>query len=726
MRFSLLIVILLATAASAAEPAYTTPKRPALPTVKNKSWCRTPVDRFILSGLEEREIQPSPAADRRTLIRRVSFDLTGLPPTPGQVQNFLNDRRPDAYERMVDQTLASPQYGARWGQHWLDVVRYADSDGFEYDDPRPNAWRYRDWVIRSFNEDKPFSKFVSEQIAADELYPNNRQALAALGLHRLGPLRLNAGMQDVAKNRQEVLTEMTDIVGSAFLGLTLGCARCHDHKFDPVTQADYYRIQSFFAATSALNIPLVSKSQAKSIATTRKQWLKQVADLKKKIDAIGDPARATLLKKKRAMLPAMIRAIAGKSPAHRTKEQQALLAKFKAYFSVTRPELLRSLDPKNRRTYQQLHDSLASAQRNEPPQVPAVMGVADQKRKAPDTFVLFQGNPHRPTKKVLPTYPESFQSVIGKAAAKPTPVKHLKHQSSGRRSSLAKWLASSRHPLTYRVFANRVWQHHFGRGIVSTPNDFGEMGAAATHPDLLDWLAIEFAHYQGRIKPLHRMILLSATYRQASQPRKDAATKDPNNEYFWRMNRRRLESEVLRDSVLAISGQLNLHAGGPGVRLPLSKEIAELQYKGVWTANPNRAQHVRRTVFVFLKRNNRPPLLESFDSPNTMQSCGRRSVSVHAGQALTLLNGEFSDGQATAFAQRLLKEHRSSNLPSLVRAAYQLALTRNPKPVESQLAERFLVEQQRNDKGDKDKRLERSLSDLCLVLFNLDEFLYVE
>ena len=720
-----MFVLTLLRSGHAAEPAYTVPRRPALPRVKQTNWCRTPVDRFILAALELQGLRPSAEADKRTLLRRVTFDLIGLPPTPTEVNQFLSDNSPLAYERLVDRLLASPQYGVRWGQHWLDVVRYADSDGFEYDDPRPHAWRYRDWVIESFNSDKPFRRFVSEQIAADELYPNDRQSLAALGLNRLGPLRLNAGMQDLAKNRQEVLTEITDVIGAAFLGLTLGCARCHDHKFDPLTQADYYRIQSFFAATSALDIPLLSARKQKPLKTRRAAWMKQLKQVQDNIDALVEPVRKKLLANKRRRLPKLVRQVADADQAHRTRAQSALLDKFAAHFVVTRDELTRELGKRDRplREYKRLHQLLAALQRSEPRPVPSIMGVADQRRVIPDTFVLFQGNPRKPRAKVAPRFPQAFEAVLTSRIG-PKPVRHLKHKSSGRRAALANWLASSKHPLTTRVFVNRIWQHHFGRGIVASPNDFGEMGSAPTHPKLLDWLATELAAQGGQVKAVHRVILLSSAYRQQSKPRAKAARLDPNNDYFWKMNRRRLESEALRDGILAVSGELNLQAGGPGVRLPLSKELAKLQYKGVWQPHPLRSQHARRTVFVFLKRNNRPALLESFDSPSTMQSCGRRSVSVHAGQALTLLNGEFSDRQARAFARRLIGRH-GKNVEKLIQAAYSLALNRRPKNSELQLGRRFLDAQQ-GLVGGKSNRLEESLGDFCLVIFNLDEFLFVD
>ena len=603
--------------------AFRPPQRPEIPRVQQSQWIRTPVDAFVLAKLEHVGLQPSPQADRGTLARRIYFDLTGLPPTPEQLDAYLADRSLDAYEQLVDRLLASPEYGQRWAQHWLDVVRYADSDGFEYDDPRPHAWRYRDWVIGALNSDKPFHRFVREQIAADELYPRDRAALAALGLHRLGPLRLNAGIQDEDKNRQEVLTEIVDAVGSAFLGLTFGCARCHDHEFDPITQSDYYGMQAFFAATQAIDIPLVAvKTEPK------------------------------------------------------TDEKKA---------------------------------------------VPSIMAVWDRDREVPATFILERGEPHQRLSKVGPAVPSVLVSVGQTASLTirrcPTTIASGGGDSTGRRAALAEWLTRADHPLTARVFVNRLWLHHFGQGIVATPNDFGAMGAPASHPRLLDWLAVEFARNNWSVKRLHRLMVLSATYRQSSKTSK-SNSRDPDNELLWRANRRRLEAEVIRDALLAVSGNLNRLMGGPSVRLPLPPEIAKLQYKGTWQADPNPARHLQRTIYLFVKRNNRLPLLESFDVPDTTVSCGRRTESSHAGQALMLLNSPLLDRQARRFAARLKAETAECNTALLIKRAYRLALSRSPSKEELALGREFLE----NPRGEFPDRM----ADFCLVLFNLDEFLYVD
>jgi hypothetical protein len=608
--------------------AFRPPQRPEIPQVADRQWIRTPADAFVLARLERAGLQPSPQADRRTLTRRIYFDLTGLPPTPEQLDSYLADRSVDAYQRLVDRLLGSPEYGERWAQHWLDVVRYADSDGFEYDDPRPHAWRYRDWVIEALNSDKPFHRFVRDQIAADELYPADRAALAALGLHRLGPLRLNAGLQDDAKNRQEVLTEIVDAVGTAFLGLTFGCARCHDHEFDPITQGDYYGMQAVFAATQPIDVPLVP---------------------------------------------------VGMEPA--TDEKKT---------------------------------------------VPSFMAVWDRDRdlEIPATFILERGETHQRLGEVQPTVPSILVSA-GEAAG--LTVRRLSTtisgasggDSTGRRAALAEWLTRADHPLTARVFINRLWMHHFGRGIVATPNDFGAMGAAASHPHLLDWLAVEFADNDWSIKHLHRLMVLSATYQQSSSTFSNSSARDPDNELLWRANRRRLEAEVIRDAMLAVSDSLNRSMGGPGVRLPLPPEIAKLQYKGTWQEDPDQTRHLQRTIYLFVKRNNRPPFLESFDVPDTTASCGLRTESSHAGQALMLLNSPLLDRQTRRLAARLEAEVADhDNTASLITRAYRLALSRSPGEEELALGRKFL-ESPHDEFSDR-------VADFCLVLFNLDEFLYID
>jgi len=703
-------------------------QRPAIPRPRDSARVANPVDAFILNSLDGADLTLSPRAPRRVLVRRLYLDLIGLPPPPAQFERFLSDDRPDAWVRLVDRLLASPDYGHRWAQHWLDVVRYADSDGFEYDDPRPHAWRYRDWVIESLNHDKPFSRFIHEQIAADELFPEDRRALAALGLHRLGPLRLNAGTQDKAKNRQERLTEIVDMVGSAFLGVTFGCARCHDHKFDPLPQADYYRLQAFFAASQAVDLALVPAGARAAREKARKAWTDKRDAIRKRLDEIEAPVRKRLTAERRRRFGKETLEALAVDASVRTPDQSRLATSAERMLVIVEADIRGALPEAGRGPYVAVQAELQALQSSEPPAVASVMAIVDRGRDVPATHRLVRGEPHHPGEEVFPSFP----AVMVQRGRPVRPSSFRKRtrpsidevgetdggHSTGRRAELAGWLTSESNPLAARVFVNRLWQHHFGQGIVATPNDFGVMGAAATHPELLDWLAAELLGNGGRIKPLHRLMLLSETYRQSSTVANPVAAEvDPENQLLWRSRRRRLEAETLRDSLLAVSGQLNRQPGGPGVRLPLPPEVAALQYKGSWQAHPDPLQHNRRSIFLFVKRNNRPPLLSNFDTPGTMVSCGRRNQSSHAGQALTLLNSPELDRQARAFASRL--ETDAGRAPvAIVQRAYRLALGRPPSPDELSLGRDFL------ETGEGP--FAETLSDFCLVLFNLDEFLYVD
>jgi hypothetical protein len=667
----------------ASEPAewpWSPPDRPALPEPSDGDWVRNPIDAFILDALEEFDLAPSPPADPATLLVRVSLDLTGLPPSPEEVTAFLNDDRPDAYERVVDRLLESPHYGERWGRHWLDVVRYADSDGFEYDDPRPHAWRYRDWVIEALNADLPYDEFVRQQIAGDELRPDDPDALVATGMHRLGPLRLNAGNQDEEKNRQEVLTEMTDAVGSAFLGLTIGCARCHDHKFDPIPQADYYRLQAFFAGTTAADRSLASDREQAEYDEQLEVWKDRTSQIRKQLRRLE-------------------RSEAPVDPVRRTELEVAL-------------------------------DDL-EAEKPTPP--PGVMTVAEATSDAPRIFVLSRGEPGQRLDEVQP---RSLAAIDGSTGTSPIPTGKPSSGTVGRRSALADWLASSSNPLTARVMVNRLWQHHFGRGLVATPNNFGAMGEPPSHPELLDWLAVEFVDLGYRLKALHRLMVTSNTYRQASTTPPEVRELDPDNLLIARMPRRRLEAEAIRDRVLAVSGALNPERGGPGVRLPLDPAVASQVYKGVWEPTPDPDQHDRRSVYLFIKRNIPNPLMEAFDAPDTLSSCGQRNVSIHAGQALALLNSPFLDDQSRILADRLLQEV-GPNPNLLADRAISRALSRPSLPGERDRAAGFLRQQAGLLRAEGmipdeprtdgvDPALSGAVADLCLTLFNLDEFLYVD
>ena len=657
MRRAIPVLALLALALTAAElekytPAErrhwsfqkrTQPDVPQFTAPADKAWAKNPIDAFLLARLKKEGLQPAPAADKAALIRRVYFDLLGLPPAPDEVTAFVNDRSPDAYEKLVDHLLADPHYGEKWGQHWLDVVRFAESDGFEYDTHRRDAWRYRDYVIHAFNSDKPYTQFIREQLAGDEIDPKNEIYRIAAGFNRLGPLRKNAGNQEVASSRNEVLTEMTNVVGSALLGVTLGCARCHNHKFDPIRHTDYYRIQAYFASTMESDVPLAPPDEQAA-------W-------KAKNDAV-----------------------------------QAEMKHIKEQMKSLKGDALESMKKK-------LEETEAKA----PEPLPALYSVSDNFDKATEIHVLARGD---------------FQNKGEKVGMRPLgvllPDGTPEITSKTPREQLADWILQPDHPLTARVIANRVWQYHFGRGIVSTPNDFGRMGTRPTHPELLDYLANEFVNSGWKFKALHKQILLSNAYRQSSQSSdvKLAMEKDPENKLLWKFSRRRLESEEIRDAILAVSGKLNDKAGGPSIIVPVDPDLLTLLYKpSQWAVTPDAQEHYRRSVYMLQKRNFHVPFMEVFDSPDLQISCARREASTHPPQALELLNGDLSNQMAEALAARLSKE-AGNNPAKQVDLAYRLAAGRAPNPKEKALALEFLKQQ--------------PLREFALAMFNLNAFLYVE
>ncbi len=622
--------------------------RPAVPRFQEpaaQQWLRNAVDAFILERLHKVGLQPASEADRATLIRRVCFDLTGLPPTPEEVTAFVQDPAPDAYEKLVDRLLASPHYGEHWGRHWFDVVRFAETEGFEYDRLRPGAWRYRDYVIKSFNDDKPYDRFLLEQLAGDEIGPGNHECLVAAGFHRLGPVRRNAGNKDVAMSRNEVLTEMTDALGSTFLGLTMGCARCHDHKFDEIPQKDYYRLQAFLAATHEHNLVLASaEAQAEWQARTDKIQA-EIGRLQKQVASAAEEGK-------------------------RTARERIV-------------ELKRTL----------------------PEPLPTISTVRNVPQERTPIHVLKRGDPER---KGPVVHPRPLSLLL------PEEVPELPDDLPNPRTRLARWLADPAHPLTARVWVNRVWLYHFGHGLVATPNDFGINGARPSHPELLDYLAEEFVRHGQKTKHLHRLILLSSTYRQASASRNAASGHrlDPDNRLLWCFPRRRLSAEEVRDTLLAVSGRLNLKQGGPSVLVPVEADLVRLLYDPAqWSVTADEKEHDRRSVYLLAKRNLQLPFFQAFDQPDAQVSCPRRESSTHALQALELLNGKLSNRLAEALAQRLRRECGADRARQVDRA-FQLTTGRPPAPQEKDLALAFLEKQ--------------PLKEFALALFNLNAFLYVD
>jgi hypothetical protein len=655
------------------------PARPPVPVVKNTRWVRNPIDAFILAKLEQRGLSPAPPADRRTLARRAYFDLHGLPPTPKEVDQFFNDKSETAYEKLIDRLLASPRYGERWGRYWLDLVRYADTSGFETDHFYVSAWRYRDYVIESLNNDKPYNTFVQEQIAADELWPGNLDLEGTDKLskekeenvrRRIGTSLFTLGAFPIEytyygeQYRAEWEADAVDTVGAAFLGLTVACARCHDHKFDPISQRDYYRMNAIFAGSEEREIPLVSLF---TIQTYTRQFplIAQAQNLKQMV---------------------------GRGRRRRTQDDQM--------GDGAPPETPAGPDAKRAALLQQLGQAYASLSERYP-----TAQVLAHQEVVPDTYILSRGDFKQKGQKVEP----GFLSALNPAPPIEEPKGFLFVPQ--RRKALALWLTSPDQPLLSRVMVNRIWQGHFGEGIVRTPNDFGRQGDAPTHPELLDWLAVEFAQRGWSMKQMHRLIMLSNTYQQASSVADDSPSlqKDPENYYLSHMNRRRLDGDAIRDTVLDVAGTLNLKMGGVGVIPPLTKEeLQAARMKQMWPAHPDPSEHVRRSIYLQMKRSMTLPVLQIFDAPDTASSCPRRETATVAPQALAMMNSEFTLAQAEQFAGRIRKQ----NAESPVEMAWQIAFGRSPSAVERSTAEDYL---RRN-----------SLSRLCLLIFNMNEFIYVD
>jgi hypothetical protein len=685
--------------------AFQKPVKSPVPDIKSP-WVRNPVDAFILEALQGKKLAPSQPLDREHLLRRVTFDLTGLPPEPGEIDAFLRDKSPDAYQKVVDRLIASPHYGERWALRWLDVVRYADTNGYELDAERPQAWRYRDYVVKVFNTDKPYDRFVKEQIAGDELFPGNQEALVATGFHRAGPIHLVGGNQDEEVNRQEVVTEMSGAIGSVFLGLTVGCARCHNHKFDPILQADYYRLQAIFAATELKDVEIATSNEKAAYYWAKKDYDARHEPVKKAIDDIEKRARAALHEQKLAQLDPKLRAAFDIPKDKRDPEQKILAMNAEDQLEPLWSEVAEALTPEERGKRAELRKTLLEIEMTEPDPQPAAYAVADSEKSAPPTYILKVGDVKHKMGQVEP----GLLTVLN------TENIEIPPSSAGRRAVLANWLASPDHPLTARVMVNRIWQLRMGTGIVATPNDFGVLGQRPTNQKLLDWLAVEFMEHNWSVKTIDRMIVMSSAYQQASADGVAQAKIDPDNKLYWRMNRKRLEGELIRDAVLEISGALNPRLGGKPVRVPIEQEVyeeifTEGERDGLWPVTKGEFEQHRRSLYLLNKRTVRLPMMTAFDQPDTMTSCPLRPVSTHALQALSLFNSDFMRDESNRFAARLERECGRDRGFQL-RRAYKLALARAPRPVEMKLGEKFL-----QDGG--------TLANFCLALMNRNEFVYV-
>jgi len=691
-----------------------------------------PLDRFLESAAAVRGLELATEADARTLARRLSFDLTGLPPAPEAVAAFERERAPGgpvaaaAYERLVDRLLASPRHGEHQARLWLDVIRYSDSNGFDWDEFRPRAWKFRDYVIRSFNADKPFDRFIREQLAGDELIegpprdPDEQDAWIATGYLRMGPHDNAAPLfNEQDRSRAELMADLVETTGSAFLGLTLSCCRCHHHKVDPLSQEDHYRMRAFFeAVTFADELPLDLAAEQEAIRRHNEALDAESAALEAARDQVLEPVTRRLRAELIAALPPEDKALLEQPLDGHSGETKA---RVKALEKKVRPDdsaVKAALAPEDAVRIEDFQQQLAGLKTRRRPWTLGLL-MTDREGDPEATRVLYQGDHAQPRGVVAP----GFLSALDPNPAPVTASRNPK--TSGRRRTLADWIASPQNPLTARVLVNRLWQQHFGTGLVATPNDFGLGGARPTHPELLDWLAGELVRGGWSVKRLHRLMVTSAAYRRQSAPGPVHATArwpetvDPGNGLFWRQNLRRLSAEQLRDALLATAGLLQSRTGGAPVWPELPPDILkanpaflddnETRTKG-WYASPADQQFVR-SVYLVQKRTVRVPFMETFDLPENSTSCARRTESTVAPQALSLLNSPQAVEASVAFAGRV-RAVAGDDPGRQIAAAYRLALQRSPTPEEAERCRRFLEE--------------RPLADFCRALLNLNEFAYVD
>jgi hypothetical protein len=706
--------------------------------VHRRDLIRTPIDRFIEAALEAKGLALAPEADRLTLIRRLSFDLTGLPPTPAEIDAFLADTAPGAYEKLVDRLLASPRYGERWGKYWLDAAGYADSNGyFSADSDRPLAWRYRDYVIAAFNRDKPYDLFVREQLAGDELAgyrpggdltPEMVEPLTATHFLRNAPdgtAESDGNPDEVRTDRFTVLEGTLQITMNCLLGITIQCARCHEHKFEPISHKEYYSLQAVFYpgycperwTAPKDRIVAVGTAAARAEQQRRNQLIdRQVKALQAGLAAAA-PLRDQLIEERLAHLPparrdAVIQAV-NAPPDKRTPEQRALLAKHAGEVKVSDGDLAKRF-PEYAALRERVAAAVAAREKERPRPLEQLSVFVETDPNPPAHHVLRRGQHNAPGAEVQPGVPAAFCTPSNTYRLEPRPAGRV---SSGRRLAFARWVTSPDNPLFARVMVNRVWQHHFGTGLVATPDNLGRSGARPSHPELLDYLATEFVRSGWSVKALHRLMVTSAVYRQESAPRADAAWADPDNRLLARFPLRRLDAEALRDAMLAVSGGLDGRMGGPYVPSQRTAEGSVEVAEGVAGAH-------RRSVYLQQRRTQVLTLLQLFDAPAIATTCGARTTSTVPLQALALLNSDFARGRARAFAGRLLRE-AGPDVDKRLALAFRLACGRDPADDERAACRRFLAAQARTYAGRGDAA-ERAWADLCQMVLAGNAFLYVE
>ncbi|MEP6755398.1 MAG: PSD1 and planctomycete cytochrome C domain-containing protein [Chthonomonadales bacterium] len=674
----------------------------AVPSVKNTAWVSNPIDRFILSKLESNGLQPAPAAGKAALLRRLTYDLIGLPPTPDQVKAFVADTSPNAYEKVVDRLLASPQYGEKWGRHWLDLVHFAETNSYERDGNKPNAWRYRDYVIKSFNNDKPYNQFVTEQLAGDEMPNRTPEQLIATGYYRLG-----LWDDEPADPEQALYDDLDDIsstTSTVMLGLTIGCARCHDHKIDPIPQKDYYKFLAFFSGVRRFgerSFESIAECSLRPISSpdVQAKHAVEIAAHTEKVNAVQTKMRAIERKVFAEFSPV------DKEEFRAENRKAAILAKHIG------PNLTEA-DLKDYR-------GLVSERRRLTEFQPGPMEMALCVTETPEPrlmHIMMRGNPHVEGDLVNPGFPSVLNPPTPTIEAAGTPG------SSGRRTALAKWVTSNENPLTARVMVNRIWQYHFGRGIVRTSSNFGFQGSKPTHPELLDWLAGEFVNGGWKMKPLHKMILMSSAYRMSSTAEKTALAKDPENDLFWRFDMRRLQAEELRDSILAVNGSLNPKMFGPSIYTTIPKEVlAGQSMPGAGWGHSTPEEEARRSVYIYVKRSLITPIIAAFDGPETDFTCPVRFATTQPTQALSTLNSTFINESARMFRDNLAK-NAGPDMEKQVKLALWRVMQREPNAKEIDRGIRMINSTKERYHVSSDEAMLR----FCVVALNLNEFIYLD
>ncbi len=639
-------------------------EKPGVPKVDDKRWSTNPIDAFVIRKLKENGISPSPPADKYTLIRRVTYDLTGLPPTAEEIERFVSDDSPDAYENLINRLLESPRYGEKWAQHWLDLVRYAESDGYKADHYRPNAWRYRDYVIESFNEDKPYNQFVLEQLAGDEIAPNDKEAMVATHFLRLGIYEFN--QRDARTQWKAILNELTDVTGDVFLGTGISCARCHDHKFDPILQEDYYRIQAFYTPIALRNdIPLATAKEWNEYQNQLAIWKAKAKPILDEIESIEQPHYKKGEKAILNTFPEDVKEMIAKSPSERTPFEQQLVSLAEFQGIDKGEQAVDKIGGDEEKRLKELYKKLETYSEYKPKPLPKIKTVSDISPIAPPTTI--------PGDKTQREIQPGFLTLLN---PEPAEIQRLPStpNSTGRRTALARWITRPDNPLTIRAIVNRIWQYHFGQGIVPTPSEFGRLGEPPSHPELLDWLAVTFVEQGWSFKQMHRLILTSQAYKQSSKrydPPAVAMKEDPKNQWLWRMNARRLQAEEIRDTMLAVTGKLDDRAGGPSV-------------------DPSKP---RRSIYTKLFRNKKEPLLDAFDIPDGIFSTAQRNTTTTPLQSLLMINGDWVYERAETLATHLMRSYSSNT--EIIRQTYQSIFGRYPSPAEMMDSTVFLEQHMR-------------------------------